>query len=412
MKKLFILVVVMATFCVSTRLNAQGNPTVTTTAGGNTLGNVNFYVSQNAPGVMTANCQYSDNDSFIQPVFWWKKSSDNDYKNHSPIPGIKYTDHFGNALYNITNLQPCYNYDFKLVFLDGRTQSKDSTEQLNVTVPGNQKPSIGQPTFVVGYNSIRISNFITGHCNPFLYQISYGKVGKLPIQIFNQGYYGDQTISYDIPDLDANQNYVIYLTVSSQFGFGDTTVNYGLNTQSNLPPTIESLGTDISLNGQSEVTFRSFVDPKNTYSSEWSAQWGETFPLDQQSVWYQVYQRSEYYMSISNLKPNTVYFYIYLVRNEFGDNKSEPGMFKTNGDLSGIKPVTFNDLIDVSNYSDGIKIYSEKETTVYVYSLQGSLVESFKCAGGENKILQLKPGVYIVNASIAGHTITKKTFVF
>jgi hypothetical protein len=177
-----------------------------------------------------------------------------------------------------------------------------------------------------------------------------------------------------------------------------------------LPPVVESLRSVIIEPSIAQMV--AFVDTKNTNSTKVRIEYGEQISLENLSDWFSYNGSGNFTLGIDNLKPNTVYFWRPVARNDFGQDEGQTKMFKTNEFATSITEITSDDLLQVSSCPTGIRVYSEKDAVIEIYSITGQKILVANVNGGEAQIFSsLTPGVYIVKSFIEGYTVTKKAMV-
>ncbi|MBP6908791.1 MAG: T9SS type A sorting domain-containing protein [Candidatus Pacebacteria bacterium] len=403
MKKLFLLsVAVMAFLSFSPSVQAE-----------NTTGNV-YADAYQSDTVIVVRLAWFENDSlnFIQPFISWDTTYKHlgDTGSYSNIDlsswGVKYYSREGLVEFLIPAKKSCKEFYFRISFIDGMSQKRNNISRMVVT-EGSSAPVMHHSTIVPNFSSVMVGVTIENTCNSLWIHAEIFLKSSVKVATVSAGGY-DNYVSFSVYDLLPNEEYYVDMTIHN--GYGSVSFIQSFRTMSNLPPVVESLRSTVLSPRIAEVT--SHVDTKNTHSTEVRIEYGEQIGLENLGDWFLYTGVGNYNFQMENLKPNTVYFWRPVARNQFGQDEGQTKMFKTNEFATAVTEITSDDLLQVSSCPAGIRIYPEKDAIVEIYSIAGQKVLTTNLRGGEAHIFSsLTPGMYIVKSLIEGYTVTKKALV-
>jgi len=351
--------------------------------------------------------------------FWW---SDNDSGNSITViiaygkqfgsyPNVDTLeaqyDHQGSVRYFIPS-EACTEYIVSASFIDGNSNKKTTLSPRFVNTPGDKAPTVTSVVFGNQATFATLSVSVNGFCNEVYYEMTcYAQSSSFPLMQFT-GYAGvTGTVSETFYGLNPLSNYEIKLRL---FNFaGEYTMVYSTRTLSNLPPIAEStLASSIT---DTSVILNGFVDPQEVWT-ESRFELGETVNLGDKMDWIPTNVKGTYSFPVGQLKPGTSYFWRIVSKGKFGQDEGQIKVFKTGGVATGVGGSLFNEPFQISSCPAGIRMYSEKDAIVEIYSIAGQKVLTTNLRGGEAHIFSsLTPGMYIVKSLIEGYTVTKKALV-
>jgi hypothetical protein len=403
MKKLTVLLFAFVAFSsISLSASAENAP-----------GNVDFYAfPQNS--MLKVGFDWWDNDSgnYIQTFLYWDTIFTNNprFADSSQNFGTKYYDKDGRIEFFLPQF-PCHTYYLKLVGVDGKS-GKPFTLYRYALAPGLEKPSFGSDARMskISFKTATFQTSISTSCSYGWFHLQVGALNEtdLIVDEYGQIQQSETFFERDFKGLEPNKIYNLYLEISNDNGVSIFYTQF--KTESNLPPVIESLRSSVISPSIAHVI--SSIDAKNTTSTDVRIEYGEQISLENLSDWSRYFGKGNYAFTIENLKPNTVYFWRPVARNDFGQDEGQTKMFKTNEFATAVTEITSDDLLQVSSCPAGIRIYPEKDAIVEIYSITGQKVLTTNLNGGEAHIFSsLTPGMYIVKSSIEGYTVTKKALV-